>query len=127
MPEVTDPDGPILLDHTGSIVVLQCPCCTITILCSGTIERHCWQTPTWSGRYVCSQFDLVWCRRLTKHWRVLSYYRTRDIEPMLTQCWADVAEHWYNVSCLLAALLCLMLGFINTGLQTENKRPQIPK
>ena len=34
--------------------------------------------------------------------------KTRDIEPMLSQCWADVVEsgptlnqHWFNVSCLL--------------------------
>ena len=34
--------------------------------------------------------------------------QTRDIEPMLGQCWADVVDggpamtqHWFNVSCLL--------------------------
>ena len=52
--------------------------------------------------------------------------QTRDIEPMLVQCWASVVDdgpalnqHWVNVSCLLGdtspgdeILICTWVTFI---------------
>ena len=51
--------------------------------CNGLTSRACWDGP------VTSQ-------------------QTRDIEPMLGQCWADAVDagpiwtqHWFNSTCLL--------------------------
>ena len=42
---------------------------------------------------------------------------SRDIEPMLVKCWVDVVDgeptlnqHWFNVSCLLGYVMCLLWG-----------------
>ena len=50
--------------------------------------------------------------RIAKWKRSTTAEQTRDIEPMLDQCWADVVDggptlnqHWFNVSCLLENIL----------------------